>query len=250
MDDFMLKYFIPIYDNFNIQISSIKAILQQAQKKTRKNKVLNAIDDKLGKNTKEYIPFIVNLLHWLIYLPIYIVYFVFEVFKVILTDLHRFVLPIFIVTLIILNVFVPQIFDIDNLLAVKSIFNKQEWIIVVDKFIEGSRYEIGESIYVQNGIMLFFSSCIFIVTLLMVYIAPPFIISEFVNLLSLDLAKTVDWIGGERTFEHIFLTAKQKTVSQYQENKNRFYTKSIESIVVNLACIIVIWLIGMILYHH
>ena len=96
--DFILNYYKPIHDNFGISDSGISLILRKAEKKAKQNKVLNDIDEKLGRNkNKRKISIGAEIIHWLVYWPIFAVYFVFEVAKAIFTELHRFAMPVFVI---------------------------------------------------------------------------------------------------------------------------------------------------------
>ncbi len=56
------------------------------------------------------------ILHYLAFLPIIIVYFVFELFKAIFTELHRAVVPIFILVFLGENLIIPRITELPNVL--------------------------------------------------------------------------------------------------------------------------------------
>jgi hypothetical protein len=126
--DFLLNYYKPVHDNFGISDSGISSMLRKAEKKAKQNKVLNNIDEKLGRNkNKRKISFGAELIHWCAYWPIVIVYFVFEVAKAIFTELHRFAIPAFVISFVAESWILP-VLGLDNLLVLRKLFFKNQWL--------------------------------------------------------------------------------------------------------------------------
>jgi len=121
-NDFILTYYNPVYDNFGITNSAIKELVRNAEKKTKSNKVLNNIEEKLGRKKKRKISIGAEIVHWLVYWPKFLVYFVFEIFKAVFTELHKSVIPIFAVTFFIANRYLPNFTGMDNILSLRKIF--------------------------------------------------------------------------------------------------------------------------------
>ena len=107
--DLILNYYQPLHDNFGISSNSISSIIKKAEKKARQNQLLNEIDKRLGRDGKVKFPsFLVELIHYLIYWPIFAVYLVFEIPKVIVTRLTRYPKLLFAAMLLLLNLILPQ----------------------------------------------------------------------------------------------------------------------------------------------
>ena len=224
--DFILNYYLPIHDNFGISDGGISRIIRNAEKKAKQNKVLNKIDEKLGRNKKRRISIGAEIIHWLVYWPIFAVYFVFEVAKAIFTELHRFAIPIFVALFAINNWLFPSLLGIENLLVFRKIFFKAQWLSFLDEF-------IGES--PNNAFETILMSLIVIIILLAIYILPPLFVAAFVAEFADDFNKRFDWMGLERTFQQIFMSIRKKTEDQFIANKSVFVRNKIPKILINLV---------------
>lgn len=229
--DFILNYYKPIHDNFGISDSGIGAILRKAEKKAKQNKVLNDIDEKLGRNkNKRKISIGAEIIHWLVYWPIFAVYFVFEVAKAIFTELHRFAIPVFVILFGLESWLLPKL-GIDNLLILRKIFFKNQWLSYLDGFMG----EVGEN--VVETILL---SLVLIIILLAVYVLPPLFVSLFISEFADDFNKRFDWVGIERTFQQIFQVLRKKTEDQYLAQKKLFIKSKIGKVIINLISLAVL----------
>lgn len=229
--DFILNYYKPVHDNFGISDSSIGTILHKAEKKARQNKVLNNIDEKLGRKKKRRkISFGAEIIHWLVYWPIFAAYFIFEVSKTIFTVLHRLTIPFFVLLFGLESWLLPN-YGIDNLLVLRKLFFKDQWMAYIQDFLEVA----GEN--TTEWVLL---SLIAILMLFAVYIIPPLIVSYFISEFADDFNKRFDWVGLERTFKEIIRILKMKTEEQYLANKKTFAKQKIGKIILNLVCVGVI----------
>ncbi len=230
--DFITKYYIPVHDNFGITNSGIGAILKKAEKKAKANKILDKIDEKTGRNNRRKISLGAEIVHWLVYLPIYIVYLIFEVFKAVFTELYRFSIPIFVLLFIGSNVIFPKIFEMPNLLYLRKIFFKNEWLAYLEDF-SGKQ--------MLNGFEAVMMSLIVIILMLMLYVLPSLFISYFIFSAAEDLNKRYDWIGYERTFKNIFEILRKKTEDKFIANHKVYFKNSIPKILVNIACFLILF---------
>jgi len=229
--DFILNYYKPIHDNFGISDSGISAILRKAEKKAKQNKVLNDIDEKLGRNkNKRKISIGAEIIHWLVYWPIFAVYFVFEVAKAIFTELHRFAIPVFIILFGLESWLLPKL-GIDNLLILRKVFFKNQWLSYLNDFMG----EAGEN--VVETILL---SLVLIIILLAVYILPPLFVSLFIAEFADDFNKRFDWVGIERTFQQVFQILRKRTEDQYLAQKKLFVKSKIGKVIINLVSLAIL----------
>ena len=229
-DDFILNYYKPVHDNFGISNNGINSILKKAEKKAKTNKVLNKIDEKLGRKKDRKISLGMELIHWLVYWPIFAVYLVFEIFKGIFTQLHRLLIPIFLLLFVGGNWWLPQKIEIYNLLVLRKIFFKAEWYdVLADLF--GTP---------ENWFMAIISSLIMIISLLAVYVIPPLFVVLFLHETLKDLNKRYDWIGYQRTFRNILQNLRQKTEEQYTAQKKLFFKKKMPQAIVNIVCLVIL----------
>ena len=230
--DFILSYYNPVHDNFGITNVGIGNIIKNAEKKAKQNQVLNSIDEKLGKKKKRGLPIWAEIVHGLVYWPIFLVYLIFEVFKAVFTVLPKLAIPTFIVAFIAENWLLPEIADMRNLLSLGAIFNKSEWLAIINEFFEnehpGSTFEY---------IIL---SLIIIIYYLAIYVLPPLFIAMFVSDSAQTLNEHYDWIGYERTFKGILQKLKARTVDQFNTRKKVFVKKKIPAIIINIVCVLII----------
>lgn len=232
--DFILNYYNPVHDNFGISSSGISSLIKKAEKKAKSNKVLNDIDEKLGRKKKRKVSIGAEILHWLVYWPIFLVYFVFEVFKVIFTRLHKIAIPVFVILFIGSNWFFPKLFAIENLLYLRKIFSKVEWYGYLNDF-------LGDTI--QNGFEAFVLSVVAIIIMLMIYVLPSLFVATFIAETADDLNKRYDWVGYERTFQNIFKTLRKKTEDQYIAHNKLFFKNKVPKVIINIVSLIVLLLV-------
>lgn len=227
--DFILNYYKPIHDNFNISDSGISALLRKAEKKAKQNKVLNEIDKKLGRDkNKKKTAIVPEIIHWLVYWPIFLIYFVFEVAKAIFTELHRFAIPAFVITLCLSNWLMPKITGIGNMLDLRKIFFKSQWLSFLDELFEAN---------MANGFEIVLLSLVAIILILAVNALPAIFVFFFIAEFADDFNKRFDWTGLERTFKQVFDILKAKTSAEYDAQKQLFVKKKIPKILINLVCL-------------
>ena len=229
--DFILNYYKPLYDNFGIGNGGIAAILKSAEKKARQNKVLNEIDEKLGRNKKKRtIPIGAEIVHWLVYWPIFAVYFVFEVAKVVFTKLHFLTIPLSLLLFVAESWYLPKK-GIDNLWILRKLFFKNQWL----SYLDGLTGDSGANVFLTVVLSL-----VVIIILLTIYVLPPVLLGKFINEFSYEYNKRFDWVGYERTFKQILDVLKKKTEDEYSEKKDFFVKSLIPKAIINLVCLIVL----------
>lgn len=229
--DFLLNYYKPIHGNFGISDRGISAILRKAEKKAAQNKVLNEIDKKLGINkNKRKVPLGVEIIHWLVYWPIFAVYFVFEVAKVIFTKLSLLAIPVAVILFGWENWRFSKT-EMGNLFVLRKILFKNQWLSYLDDF-------LGEA--GVNWFETLLLSLIAIIMLLTVYIVPPLFVSWFIEEFADDFNKRFDWGGIERTFQQIFLSLRRKTEEQYTAQKKLFIKNKIPKVIINIVSLLVL----------
>lgn len=237
--DFILNYYKPVHDHFGISDGGIGSILRKAEKKAKQNKVLNAVDKKLGRNkNKRKISVGAEIIHWLVYWPIFAVYLVFEVAKAIFTKLRKLAIPVFVILFGLENWLLPKLGILPyNLLILRKVFFKKQWISCLEDFM---------GTVADETIDIIASSFAVIWVLLAVYILPPLFVSMFVKAFADDFNKRFDWIGIERTFKQIFEYLRQKTENQYSTQKKFFIKNKVPKIIINLVSLAM--LVGIIIF--
>lgn len=227
--DFILNYYKLIYDNFGILDGSLKPILKRAEKHARANKILNSIDKKIGRKNRQKISIWAEILHILVYFPIFIMYFVFEVCKTIFTKLPRLKFILFLGIVALGNWLLPKIWEVDNFLIVGKFFRHGQWKAYLETFTGVS----------TSGIGTFLLSVVVIGYLLLIYCIPALFFTSFFVYSTEDLNKRFEWIGIERTFQDVFAKIRRKTEEQYKEQKKKFLKKQIGKVLVNTICTVI-----------
>lgn len=231
--DFILNYYIPVHDNFGITNSGIIDLIKTAEKSTKSNEVLNEIDEKLGRKKKRRVPVSVDIVHWLVYWPIFLVYLIFEMFKTIFSGLRILTIPGFLALFIGEIWLFPSLNIVDSPEELLKIFSKQEWYTFI-------RDVMGDS--VDNGFDAVIMSLIVIIPRLTIYILPALFGAMFIANTARELNERYDWIGYQRTFNKIIQTVRNNTEAQYIGEKKRFIRKKIPHIILNVVCLGIVFL--------
>lgn len=227
--DFLLSYYIPVYDNFGIQNNNIHDIIRNAQKKAKTNKVLNKVDEKLGRN-KNRLPLGAKIVHFLLYWPIFVVYLLFEICQFVFEILDDFWLLIFGILFVGENVLFPKLFEIDNLLIFRKIPLVNEWFAYLNQY---------ELFNIYNSFEYWVVTLLLIVYYLTIYILPALLGACFIREMVEFLFDCYDWVGYERTFQFIKEQLQQKTKEQLEKNKKKFYKRKIPAIITNVICLFI-----------
>lgn len=236
--DFLLNYYIPIHDNFGISDDAISNKIKKAKKKAILYKITNNIDEKLGRNkVKRQFSIGKEIIYWLMYFPIYITYLIFEIIKSIFKVIHRLAIPFAIGFFIFENLLLP-IYDIDNMLILKKIFNKKEWTLYLSDFYD---------MIISNAFQKIVLTITLLIIYAIIYILPTVYVYLFTTDLVSDFNKHFDWIGIERTFKKMFEKLRDKTDEQYQLYKQMFLKKNIFKIITNIICIAILTIILLII---
>lgn len=230
--DFINDYFVPIHDNFGINDNRIKSILRKAEQNTKQSEILKKINTKFGGNkNKRKIPFAAEIVYWLLYWPIFICYFIFELFKIVLTNLNRYavMIPVFLVFLVLTFYELPK-FGWDNVFILGKLISKSEWIA----------YMMAKYPGLETSAQLVLVSLFVIINTLLFNFLPPLVLSIFVYEFSEDINKSFDWIGIERTFKEIFKTIRKRTEDQYFERQKEFLKCNLNKILINIGCLVLL----------
>lgn len=157
------------------------------------------------------------------YWPVFVGYFVFKITKLVITNLHKMVVPTFVSLLVWFNCWFPSLPGMDgiNLLVLKKLFVKEEWMT----FLNLSAKESG------NIVAVICSSAIMIIVISTVYILPAAFGSQLVALFTENnLCKGLDWDGVDYAFQRIFERLKEK-------NETKSSSAKVVSIVISLICL-------------
>ncbi|MCM1535462.1 MAG: SH3 domain-containing protein [Clostridium sp.] len=229
--DFLLNYYKPIHSNFGISDGGITAILRKAEKKAAQNKVLNNIDEKLGRNkSKRRVSIGAEIIHWLVYWPIFVLYFIYEVVKVIFTNLQYLAIPIGVILFGLESWLLPKQ-GMENLFVLRKIFFKNQWLSYLDEFMGAAGVNWFETLIL---------SLTAIIILLAVYLLPPLFVVLLIAKFSEDFSQRFDWVGIERTFRQVLATLKKKTEEQYTAQKKLFIKNKIPKVIINAVSLIVL----------
>lgn len=187
------------------------------------------MEDKRVKDVKKSVPFGIQVVHYLSYWPIYMLYGVFVGTKILCTWLQKLIIPLFVVALIWLNGVISRLTGSDTLWTIRYIFtNKQEW------------YEILR-LEKQDGI---FTVIVFsiaqIVLLLIIYVIPAAFVAKTITATAEALYNQFAWLDVEDLFVNIVQKLQAKTNEQYSENGKDFVGKKMLVLICNIVCLILL----------
>lgn len=228
--DFILNYYDIVYDNFGISNSGIGSIIKAAKKKARQNSVMNKIDEKLGRDPhRARAPLGVNIIHWILYWPLFVMYFVFYVFKAFFKNVGLLAIPAGIITFIVSCVAFPDIMGAGMRLdMITKLFQPSKWMDVLYTFTDERAL---------NGFQIFMWSIILLALYFIICVVPALIIYGIVKNFSKEFNKHFDWVGYDRTFKELFSKLKKKTLDDYSSNRNGFVVRKLLIGLLNLLSI-------------
>lgn len=165
------------------------------------------------------------------YWPVFVGYFVFKLTKLVITNLHKMVVPTFVSLLVWFNCWFPSLPGMEgvNLLVLKKLLVKEEWIALLDLSSRQSK----------NTMLIILNSVIVIIFLLTIYILPALFGSQLVaRFTENNLCEGLNWDGVDRAFHRIFEGLKEK-------NETKSSSAKVVSIVISLICL---GMLGVIIY--
>lgn len=229
--DFILNYYLPICDNFGITNDPINFILKKAQKGAKTNKVLRFLDRFRGSQNRRKLSIGAEIIYRLLYWPLFLSYFVFELFRIVFTHMGKAAIPLGVVVMLIYNIAVPKVWVIRNLGYLRKLFVHDDWMAYISEFWGGQ---------VTGGLGTFIMSIAAIAAMLLVYALPPVMVSVFSMKMAENLKKSYDWIGYKRTFEGIIDNVRDNTEKTYFADRKSFVRKKLGGVVVNALCMTLI----------
>ena len=180
------------------------------------------------------IPLMIQIVHWLKYFPIAIVYFVFEVAKAILTELEKVAIAILVMMLILETVIMSRIF-MNPFNFIRMAFSNELWSMFMNDFFGVNSGTVAESIMLRIFLVSFY---------LFLFIGIPLLISSIVYFASKELNERAEWDDIEGKFGDVFKTLSTRTENDFHHDRSGFYKKSIFSVVLNIALIVFLIMLG------
>ncbi len=233
--DFILSYYQSVYDNFGINNKGIGALLSKAEKNTKKNKVLNKIDEKLGRGKNGSRASIgAEVIHFLAYGPIFILYFVFELIKLIFTKMHWFIIPICIAGAWLEGKLLST-FGIPHLWELLKLFDKEKWMACLQEIPLITGHTFKDTLDIAS------TSILVVVVLIVIYAIPIVCLFIFMDTFLDQFNKGFDWTGLDRTFKVVMKNMKKKTAKEYLSDRKLFYKRKVVQIGINIGCLLVLF---------
>lgn len=229
--DFILNYYLIMYDNFGISNDGIKKLIKKANTKKTSNELKQKVYDKFGIEHNKRRMIQADILYWLMYWPILTVYFVFKVSKIIFTNLHKLRMPLFLLLVTIFNKIFAEALQMEDLFAIKDLLSESTRNVILNNYF---------GLTTQNGFEIFLLSLTIVVFLFIIYVLPALAGAFFVTQFSNDFNKRFDWIGIERTFKNVFEMLKRKVESGYKEYKNLYVKSKIPHMILNVINLLIL----------
>ncbi len=230
MNQFVAEYFEPIYDNFGIVTIGLGAIFRKAGKKASRSRVMEAIDKFLGIDKRYRIPLPAMILHYMAYLPIYLLYLFFEASKVVFAMFQKIALPVFAAVFFGMNFLTFNEWGISVFDLLKIPFKSQwyEYLSWIFGF-EVNNWAI--AVPTTFGIIGMYA---------LLYLLTSYAASRFTYLFASTMNANVDWVGFERTFREMFKAASRGSANQFRNKKSRFYAGKAGIVLLYLLCIFLV----------
>lgn len=228
--DFILNYYDPVHDNFGITDSGISGIIKKAKKGAAKNKILKTIDEKIGFKGQQAV-WQVNVIHALLYCPMFLLCFIFEITKTAVKWLHKLSVPVFIVLAGFLNI-EEGLTDGISIFNLIKLGNSEKWKTLILNF-----YGYDNLNNMTETIIL---STLYIILLATLCIGLPLLVTITMRSFSENMNKRYDWIGYERTLKNIMKALKIKTINQYDVYKKELWKKSLPQILLNVFGVLIV----------
>lgn len=225
--DFILNYYNPIHDNFGITNHGISKIIKKAESNAKKNELLKKIDKKRGREQKRKLSIFAEIFYFFAYWPIFLFYFIFEIFKSIFTRVYKLAKPTFVILFILMNYLAR---DGMNVFSLLKIFSKNKWYDYLENH---------GMLSIHNGFEALIASIFMFILTFFIFILPPLLISTFLMHAGQTLNKHYDWIGYERTFQKLFQSARRNIEEQYFKDKKTCIKKIGIKSLLNIFCVII-----------
>ena len=235
LNDFIINYFLMIYDNFNIQISSIRSLIKKAGKTSKTSKILKSTYKKINESIKPKDVTIIHILFYLCYAPLLLLLKVCQLFSLIIDYMYVFAVGCAILILILCNLYFPNVIGFPNMLSLIKVFMGNQWYELICQFWGGT---------VETGFLLLFPSMIYIIILLCIYALPAILIGVLLGYSS-SIMTEVDLYGIQRTIVEQLLLAKNRIVEEYKFNDKYCKIKYVKRILINSICMIFLVLLIM-----
>lgn len=228
IDEFISKYYVLVYQNFNIDDTSISAMLKAARKNAEK--VLKNLDKNTKTVKEDQGSKFFNVLYGFAFWPLYILFFLFEIIKFIVDHLKKVAVVSVIPFIILQGIFIKN-------------HSSYDFTILKDLFSTVGRLNVFQQVIgsVPDGISYTIISTLFVIAFIAAkYLALPLSVSYILICSSSSLKKRVDWIGIERTFKLILQSNRKLNINIEKASKKAFKKKMISNAVINIIFTILI----------
>lgn len=234
IEDFINSYYVLVYENFNIDDSSISSMLKNAKKKAKK------VLKDLEKNRKEksggtrFTGF--NILYALAFWPLFLLFFIYEIIKNIIWHLKKVsiiaFIPFFILNAISVN---NSGYGIGLFADIFNNAGRQRCIETVTGVAAMSSFQT---------VVLSIASVVF---LLNMYLCLPTVVTYICYQTSSKLKKRFDWIGLEKTLKSLLAKNKERFSDLNKISNKMFISKIVTNIIANIvytALIVTVLVLG------
>lgn len=222
VDDFINTYYVLVYENFNIDDSSIASMLSRAKKNA--NKVLKDLEKNKKKSGAETGDIMFNVLYALAFWPLYLLFFIYEVIKTVVWHLKKVAFAAFI-PLVFLNSKLIKPYNAFHISNFKMLFNHNDRIKMFSNVLSTSP---------KTGIHLFLFAFGALLFMALIYLFIPVLVTYASVDTSSRLKKQFDWIGLERTFKKVLGANKERFLKLKKISKSSFTKKTVFSTIWNI----------------
>ena len=227
-EDFMAKYFVPVYQNFGIQDDKIKKLIKDAQKSAKREKRQEARwDYQEGQETQaqeqeEKLSFFANLLFILANLPFYLTVGVFELVRFLVWKVRYVTI---LAAIPIMALWLPLVTAVvggyDTAEGYGSGLLSNAW--------NALRYMFGDTAAQSIS-----GTVVLALALVLAGIIPVILVVQGFWRTGTQMRKEIDWLGIKRTNQSIVRERKKKFAKKLREAKGTAVTGFLIAAVMNI----------------
>lgn len=235
--DLLLNYFLPVYQNFGIDIHGIRSEIKRLEHEKYKRKVMGVIDKVVGRKKETYLPFWKNLLFLICYFPFLMMFLVFETVKFI--AYHIRYLAFVAAPLVIADLMFYFWTWMVSSSAGVHLFSRNGRMIA-KMVLSGLKSDFAQAVYLMGGELYggkaeFTSSTAITMGILVIAIElfaaviPGILVGTAMWKAAAGMQKKYDWIGTERTLLMI-----------YENLRKNFKTKKVWKALIPMLVYIIV----------
>lgn len=239
LDDFLYIYFKPLADGRHYSFIIDKK-LENLLKKTETDPEKVAQDAKrrsASAKRRKMIPISLRILRILATWPIYLVQFLFELFRFTVVNVQDLIWVVMIFSTVLLS------HGFHNM----SVFEALADMVLNFGDMVGNIVYAAARTYVFNNFSFILGALFLLVQFMFKFLLAPAVMTGFLYFLAQELDRGIDLMGFHKTFQNIQQTIDQQVLYYYKKKGEQLYKKMVPPIVANILTAVVFLLLVLII---